>query len=481
MTVATEAAMAQQPVSAQVVGNAFVQQYYNIQHQSPGLVHRFYQDISKLGRPDDDGTMSTTTTMHAIDEKILSLKYGEFRAEIKSVDAQESYNGGVHVLVTGYLVGKDNMIRNFTQSFFLAPQEKGYFVLNDIFRYVEDIKHRNEEHRSVNEVEAPLTPEQNPPPVQEIHITEETLVTVEVNGEEAVNGSINGDVSVVEEEVPVAEVVDEVPDDSNVVVESHSKIEEVPKKSYASVVMVMKESAMPLSSPSPVPRRSLAKSQEQPVNLAQALALALVPEAPVSSVDPIENGDNQGSEADGYSIYIRGLPMNATSALLEDEFKQFGPIKIDGIQVRSNKQQGFCFGFVEFEVESSVQKAIEASPVTIGGRQAFVEEKKSTNSRGKLSNSNRGRFPGGRGSGFRNEGMRGRGNYVSGRVYTRDFSGKTEFGNRGSNRGGFSNRGGDGYQRSDNMGSIGGRSNRGGGIVVNGTPKPAAPRMSATS
>ena len=41
--------------------------------------------------------------------------------------------------------------------------------------------------------------------------------------------------------------------------------------------------------------------------------------------------------ADGYSIYIRGLPMNATSALLEDEFKQFGPIKIDGIQVRSNK------------------------------------------------------------------------------------------------------------------------------------------------
>ena len=72
--------------------------------------------------------------------------------------------------------------------------------------------------------------------MQEIHITEETLVTVEVHVEESVNGSINGDVSVVEEEVPVAEVVDEVPDDSNVVVESHSKIEEVPKKSYASIV-----------------------------------------------------------------------------------------------------------------------------------------------------------------------------------------------------------------------------------------------------
>ena len=68
-------------------------------------------------------------------------------------------------------------------------------------------------------------------------------------------------------------------------------------------VMVMKESAMPLSSPSPVPRRSLAKSQEQPVNLAQALALALVPEAPVSSVDPIENGDNQGSEGISHASF----------------------------------------------------------------------------------------------------------------------------------------------------------------------------------
>ncbi|GFZ02082.1 nuclear transport factor 2 (NTF2) family protein with RNA binding (RRM-RBD-RNP motifs) domain-containing protein [Actinidia rufa] len=219
-----------------VVGNAFVQQYYNIQHQSPGLVHRFYQDISKLGRPDDDGTMSMTTTMHAIDEKILSLKYGS---------SGQKLNPWMHKNLT------------MVESMSLLP-----------------------EHRSVS-MKWRLLSLQSRILLQcrKFTFTEETLVTVEVNGEETVNGSINGDVSVVEEEVPVAEVVDEVPDDSNVVVESHSKIEEVPKKSYASIVSDgMKESAMPLSSPSPVPRRSLAKSQEQPVNLAQALALALVPE-----------------------------------------------------------------------------------------------------------------------------------------------------------------------------------------------------------
>lgn len=49
--------------SAQVVGNAFVEQYYHILHQSPKLVHKFYQDSSILSRPDTNGLMSSVTTM----------------------------------------------------------------------------------------------------------------------------------------------------------------------------------------------------------------------------------------------------------------------------------------------------------------------------------------------------------------------------------------------------------------------------------
>lgn len=52
---------------------------------------------------------------------------------------------------------------------------------------------------------------------------------------EVYNPSENGDVPIVEE-VPVAEVVDEVEDDTQMVVESNAKIEELPKKSYASIV-----------------------------------------------------------------------------------------------------------------------------------------------------------------------------------------------------------------------------------------------------
>lgn len=94
---------------------------------------------------------------------------------------------------------------------------------------------------------------------------------------------------------------------------------------------------------------------------------------------------------------------------------------------------------------------------------------------------NRPRFQPGRGSGFRNEGVRGRGNYGGGRGgYNRggDFGGRGEFGNRGGNRGGSSNR--DGYQKSDNMSNNGGRMNRAGGIA-NGSAKNMTPRVSATA
>ncbi|TYH43929.1 hypothetical protein ES332_D11G158900v1 [Gossypium tomentosum] len=444
--------------TSDVVGNAFVHQYYLILHQSPELVHRFYHDSSKLGRPEENGGMSITTTMQAINEKILSLGYGEFTAEITTVDAQDSHNGGVLVLVTGYLK------RKFTQSFFLAPQDKGYFVLNDVFRFVDDTKHQPGSQDPVNGFEASLTPEQDHSPVPENHIEQPAALPEECNGPEVYNPSENGDGSIEEEESPVAEVVDEIPDDSKMVSDSKPEMEELPKKSYASILKVLKENAVPVSAPTHPPVKPAVKSQEHPRIAAPPSAPMPASDAQVSSNNVTENGNNQDAEAEGPSVYVKGLPLNATPGMLENEFKKFGPIKSGGIQVRS--QKGFCFGFVEFEMASSVQSAIEASPINVGGRKAVVEEKRST------SRGNKGRSSSVSGAGYRNEGARGRGNYGGGRGYSRG-----EFGNRSSNRG-YSNRGGDGYQRGEHMGGNGGRVSRSGEATFNASTKNVAPRVS---
>jgi RNA recognition motif-containing protein len=85
--------------------------------------------------------------------------------------------------------------------------------------------------------------------------------------------------------------------------------------------------------------------------------------------------------ADVHSVYIKNLPTNITPAEVEEEFVRFGPIKPGGVNVRSQKL-GVCYAFVEFENTSSAQSAIEASPVSIGGRPAYVEEKRTMGSRG---------------------------------------------------------------------------------------------------
>lgn len=78
--------------------------------------------------------------LQAISEKIISLNNGG-NIEVTSVDAQKSPNRDIHILVTGYETGRDDIVRDFVQTFLLAlmetgRMEKGYYVLHDMFRYV---------------------------------------------------------------------------------------------------------------------------------------------------------------------------------------------------------------------------------------------------------------------------------------------------------------------------------------------------------
>lgn len=77
----------------------------------------------------------------AINDKLISLDLKDYFTKIETVDSQMSYKNGVLIVVTGSFTGLDNVWHKFAQSFFLAPQENGgYFVLNDVFRFVNENK-----------------------------------------------------------------------------------------------------------------------------------------------------------------------------------------------------------------------------------------------------------------------------------------------------------------------------------------------------
>ncbi|KAK3041047.1 hypothetical protein RJ639_026844 [Escallonia herrerae] len=122
------------PLSANFIAEAMVERYYRIVRDAPNKAYAYYRGLSVVGRPDPaTKKMVSATTLQAIHDLIMSFSY---TAEVSAVYAQDSYMGGVMVLVAGFLTGDvDNVKREFTQAFFLVKEQTGgYFILNDFLQ-----------------------------------------------------------------------------------------------------------------------------------------------------------------------------------------------------------------------------------------------------------------------------------------------------------------------------------------------------------
>lgn len=431
--------------AASVVGNAFVNQYYNVLHQSPHVVHRFYTDQSKLSRAEPGMIVDIIATQAKIHEKIMSMDFGGIRAEIKTVDSQGSLNGSVLVIVTGSLSSQNGPQRNFVQTFFLAPQEKGYFVLNDICRYlegaVEPLSHAANGTRELN-----MTPDV----VDQEHAVSSVLDYPATAVEDRVSTDDSYEHAEEEEafstkEVPVEDVAPshhdadvEPPEEKLSPPVEQESSEGAAKMSYASILRARSDTpGVSFTARQAVPRKATPAHNVPVVSTTSQVSQT----AASSSVGPSNTSEDGATEigGDGQSVYVKNLPLNILQEELEKEFKKFGPLKPGGVNLR-NQKAGVCFAFIEFEDSSSAHSAIEASPISIGGRQVYIEEKRLTSVG---SSAGRGRLNESRG--YQNDGIYGRGYY----------------GGRGAGRGG-----GGGSQNSEqelNSRGRGGRGSYGGG------------------
>lgn len=76
--------------------------------------------------------------LQEIHDRIMSLDYQDCKVYVSNVDSQSSAEGGIIVQVLGEMSNQGQRWRKFAQTFFLAEQPTGYFVLNDIFRYLKE-------------------------------------------------------------------------------------------------------------------------------------------------------------------------------------------------------------------------------------------------------------------------------------------------------------------------------------------------------
>ncbi|QSL64541.1 hypothetical protein MERGE_001842 [Pneumocystis wakefieldiae] len=125
-------------LSLDEVGWFFVQEYYTFLNKEPRRLHCFYNKKSTFVHGNEGEVVKPCSGQQEIHKKILELGFSDCKVLVSNVDSQASASGGIVIQVLGEMSNCDGPSRKFAQTFFLAEQPNGYFVLNDIFRYLKE-------------------------------------------------------------------------------------------------------------------------------------------------------------------------------------------------------------------------------------------------------------------------------------------------------------------------------------------------------
>ncbi|KAM7466362.1 hypothetical protein LguiB_013924 [Lonicera macranthoides] len=437
------------PVTAAQVGTYFVGQYYQMLQQQPDLVYQFYSDVSTMVRIDGSKRDTAAAMLH-IHSLVMSLNYTGI--EIKTAHSLESWNGGVLVMVTGYVYAKDfNGRRKFVQSFFLAPQEKGYFVFNDIFHFIEEepvYQHpvaylaQNNLPSKLNASTAIREPVSN-------YMLSGDIMAREFVGPASIqeNGSVDN-YNFAEQQLQRVHEADNILEE-NFAVPSNGSLQitrnpaqeqfsppveepagEPQKHTYASILQVAKGKSAPSVLPQPPFSNTSPPASEWrhvPDQPAQQFIARSSTTAEKSGAEALEDASAVEDEVEIKSVYVRNLTSAVSASEIEEEFKKFGKIKPDGVAIRTRKDVDVYYAFVEFEDIAGVQNAIKASTVQIAGQQLYIEGRRANRSSTYRGGRGRGR---GRG-GYQMEAHRGR---FSARNFGSRGNGQQDTGDRDYNR-----------------------------------------------
>ena len=318
-----------------------------------------------------DQTVRTQAGIHA---RFQQLGYRGKRCEVATVDSSHSIGGSVVVMVTGAIVGGgqgghgDSERRAFTQTFVLAPQEGGYYVLNDIVRFVDAV------------VPAPPpAPRAAPPPQANVAAHEPPAAAAAASP------------------APPAPAAPPAPSAAAVILEQigaakkPEKPEPPAKTTAAPTVEVAKESEGPTTYASIAAKMRAAAAAKAPVAAKPSPAAAEHSGAAAEPKPPATASSATGASAGGEkmthdpvtAVFVRNIPQSADEASIEAAFAKIGPIAT--VTIRTAKRQPDAndatggapgrYAFVQFEKAESAQAAIEAT-VEMDGRALSVEEKR---------------------------------------------------------------------------------------------------------
>ena len=173
------------------VGWYFVEQYYTTLSRSPEKLYLFYNKRSQFVSGQETDKVAVCVGQRAINDRIKELDFQDCKVRVTNVDSQAS-DANIVIQVIGEISNKSQAHKKFTQTFVLATQTNGYFVLNDIFRYlIEEEDEAEAEPEAETEVPAQSAQEEvKPTPAIESGV-QESASTLEEAEPKTLTSSLN--------------------------------------------------------------------------------------------------------------------------------------------------------------------------------------------------------------------------------------------------------------------------------------------------
>ncbi|KAG0201878.1 hypothetical protein BGX33_010058 [Mortierella sp. NVP41] len=169
---------------ANEVGMAFAHEFYTFLNKDPSRLHCFYNEHSTMSHGYQGEGILDFSGQQEIHSKIVELDFEDCKVLVSNLDCQGSTHGGIVVQVLGEMSNRGGPAQKFVQTFFLAEQPKGYYVHNDIFRFlkddydVEEDEDESEKHSEKVEQEEKVAEPQAEVPVHEIELQVVTVPEV---------------------------------------------------------------------------------------------------------------------------------------------------------------------------------------------------------------------------------------------------------------------------------------------------------------
>ncbi|KAJ1750055.1 hypothetical protein LPJ79_003228 [Coemansia sp. RSA 1821] len=355
-----------QKVSAQEIGWMFAHDYYSYMNSEPKKLQYLYGKKSTCVHG-TEGKIVTQANGQQIYATIAAEEFQGSQIEVTTVDILPSINGSIIVQVLGKIAKDTQPFRRFAQTFLLAEQPSGYYLHNDILRYLKDDIEESEPVAAIaTATEAPAAPTEEP---KEKPVAEPPAAPKK-------DEKVDPDEVKPAAPEPVKPAAEKKPEAAKPVAESKPK---QPKEKPVAAEQPAKAEE-PAAAPEPVKPTSWANlAADRSGRWGSTIAKVEGTVAPATTGSGAANTPSRASTPNAResrrkmempSVFLKNIPMGSTIGQVKSAMKKFGAsVYVDCSPTRTT-------GVAEYATEEEKKAALDAGEVMMGDTRVIIEERR---------------------------------------------------------------------------------------------------------